>query len=137
MKMTHQLMEMNNKNLREFGIVTGIIVVVLFGLLLPWLLDSTYPMWPWYMLAILAAIAVVVPMALKPVYKIWMRFGLIMGWINTRIILGIVFYVLFTPIALFLKLIGKDPMQRKLDINVKSYRIESKSSPREQMEKPF
>ena len=131
------MMEINKKSLREFGIVTGAIVAVLFGLLLPWLLSKAYPLWPWYVLAVLAGVAVILPMALKPVYKVWMRFGLVMGWINTRIILGIVFYFMFTPIALILKLLGKDPMHRKLDAKLQSYRIESKRSPREYMEKPF
>ena len=134
--MIHQMMEINKKSLREFGIVTGAIVAVLFGLLLPWLLSKAYPLWPWYVLAVLAGVAVILPMALKPVYKVWMRFGLVMGWINTRIILGIVFYFMFTPIALILKLLGKDPMHRKLDAKLQSYRIESKRSPREYMEKP-
>jgi len=135
--MTQQMMEMDKKSLREFGIVTGIIVVVLFGLLLPWLFSSSYPLWPWYVLAVLAGIAVVLPMALSPVYKVWMRFGLVMGWINTRLILGLIFYILFTPIAIILKILGKDPMLRKLDAGLQSYRIESKLSPRENMEKPF
>ena len=135
--MTHQMMEINKKSLREFGIVTGAIVVGLFGLLLPWLLDIAYPLWPWYVLAVLGGVAVIMPMALGPVYKVWMRFGLVMGWINTRIILGVVFYFLFAPVAVLLKLLGKDPMHRKLDAKLQTYRINSKHSPREQMEKPF
>ena len=135
--MTQQMMKMDKKSLREFGFVTGIIVVLLFGLLLPWLFSSSYPLWPWYILAVLAGVALVMPMALSPVYKVWMRFGLVMGWINTRLILGIIFYILFTPIAMILKILGKDPMLRKLDAGLQSYRIESKSSPREHMEKPF
>lgn len=135
--MTQQIMEMDKKSLREFGFVTGIIVVCLFGLLLPWLFSKDYPIWPWYVLAVLAGIALVIPVALSPVYKVWMRFGLVMGWINTRLILGIIFYIIFTPVAFLLKLLGKDPMHRKLDAKIQSYRVESKSSPREHMEKPF
>ena len=138
MTMTHQMMEINKKGLREFGVVTGAIVVGLFGLLLPWLLNSaSFPLWPWYIFAALASVAIVMPMALKPVYIVWMRFGMVMGWINTRLILGIIFYIMFTPIALILKLLGKDPMRRKLYDNLVSYRIESKHSPRDHMENPF
>lgn len=136
MAMDEQI-QMNKKELREFGFVTGVIVAGLFGLLLPWLLSKPYPLWPWYVLAVLVGLALVMPTALRPVYKTWMRFGAIMGWINTRIILGVVFYILFTPISMLLKVIGKDPMHRHLDNKLKSYRVASKHSPREQMEKPF
>lgn len=135
--MTHEVKEMDKKDLREFGLVTGAIVAGLFGLILPWLLNKPYPLWPWYVLAVLAGLALLLPTALGPVYKLWMRFGAVMGWINTRIILGVVFYTLFTPISLLLKLMGKDPMQRQLDHKLTSYRVVSKRNPREQMEKPF
>lgn len=135
--MTHKIMEMDKKSLREFGIITGSIVAVLFGLLLPWLFGFNYPLWPWYVLAVLAGVALVIPMALNPVYKVWMRFGLVMAWINTRIILGVVFYFVFAPVAVLLKLLGKDPMRRKLDAKIQSYRITSKHNPSNQMEKPF
>ena len=101
--MTHQFTEINKKSLREFGIITGAIVAGLFGLLLPWLLGNAFPLWPWYVFAVLSGVALVLPMALKPVYKVWMRFGMVMGWINTRLILGIIFYTMFTPVALVLK----------------------------------
>jgi hypothetical protein len=130
-------MELNNKGLREFGFVTGSIVAILFGLFVPWLFNKEYPLWPWYIFAILALVAVVLPAALKPVYNVWMRFGMVMGWINTRLILGVVFYIMFTPVAMILKILGKDPMHRKLDDNMQSYRIISRTATRENMEKPF
>lgn len=135
--MTHQIIEMDKKGLREFGFITGAIVAALFGLLVPWLFDNSYPLWPWYIFAALVSVALIMPIALNPVYKIWMRFGLVMGWINTRIILGAVFYTMFTPIAIVFKLIGKDLLNCKLDKNIKSYRIESKINSREHMENPF
>ena len=135
--MAQPVLETDKKGLREFGIVTGAIVAGLFGLLLPWLLDRSYPMWPWYVLLVMTLVGMVAPVALRPVYKVWMRFGLVMGWLNTRLILGLVFYSMFTPVAVILKLLGKDSMRRKPDRQLKTYRVASKSSPREQMEKPF
>ena len=44
-----------------------------------------------------------------------MKFGNVMNWINTRLILGVMFYGIFLPIGLCMRLFGKDPMQRTLD----------------------
>ena len=83
MTMTHDTKEMSRKELREFGLITGAIVAGLFGLLLPWLIGHALPLWPWYVFAVLAAIAIVVPVALKPVYRVWMAFGLLPHMIRT------------------------------------------------------
>jgi len=53
------------------------------------------------------------PKSLKPVYIIWMHFAFILAWINTRIILIIMFYVILTPIGLFMRLFRKDLLERK------------------------
>jgi multisubunit Na+/H+ antiporter MnhG subunit len=52
------------------------------------------------------------PIALKPVYIIWMRLAFILGWVNTRIILILMFYLIFTPVGLFMRLFGIDPLER-------------------------
>ena len=46
-------------------------------------------------------------------YKIWMKIGHILGWINSRIILGMVFILVLQPIALIMKFFGYDPLRRK------------------------
>lgn len=52
---------------------------------------------------------------LKAIYKGWMKFARALGWVNTRIILSLVYFLIFTPIALFFKLIGKDPMSMRFE----------------------
>ena len=135
--MIEQIEKLDKHGLRKFGLVTGSIVIVLFGLLLPLLFGFGYPLWPWYLGGILAAVALVVPVALNPVYHGWMRFGAVLGWINTRLILGIVFYVIFTPVALILKLIRHDPMKRKFEKDPGSYRKLSHNQSKEHMENPY
>ena len=51
---------------------------------------------------------------LLPINKLWMRFGLMLGMIVSPIILGIIFFGMFTPIALFLRLIGRDELRLRL-----------------------
>ncbi len=135
--MNQHSIELNKKNLREFGLISGAIVAVLFGLFIPWLFNKPWPLWPWYITGVLAVLALLLPMVLVPVYKIWMKFGLVMGFINTRIILGIVFYLVFTPVAFILKILRKDPMQRKLKKDSQSYRVKSIDNDINHMENPY
>lgn len=52
---------------------------------------------------------------LLPLNKIWMRFGLLLGMLISPIILGIIFFGLFTPIAIFIRSIGRDELRLKLN----------------------
>ena len=53
-----------------------------------------------------------------------MRFGLLLSRITTPLIMGVVFFLLITPVALILKVLRKDAMKRRLD-DSESYRIDS------------
>ena len=55
----------------------------------------------------------ILPVFLKPVYIAWMRLAFILGWVNTRIILVILFYLIFTPAGLLMRLFGIDPLEIK------------------------
>lgn len=133
----HSIPKLDKKGLRDFGLIFGAIVAVIFGLIFPWF-KGEYPLWPWIIAGIFWAWALIAPTTLNPVYQIWMRFGLILGWIETRIILGLVFYGLIMPMGLIMRLIlNRDPMHRSLDTTVKTYRVQSQKRLRESMEKPF
>jgi hypothetical protein len=134
---THTIPELDRKGLREFGLVTGGIVAVLFGLFFPWLLDRPIPRWPWVIFGVLAVMGLAVPMALGPVYRTWMKFGLLMSKVMTPLIMGIVFFLTVTPMALLMRLLGKDYMARKLDRSAASYRVPSSATPPKRLEKPF
>ena len=51
---------------------------------------------------------------LLPLNKLWMRFGLLLGMIVSPIVLGVIFFGLFTPIAFFMRLSGRDELRLKL-----------------------
>lgn len=55
-----------------------------------------------------AALGILTPRLLTPLYKAWMQFGHVLGWINARIILGAIFFVVVTPTALIMKLLRKN-----------------------------
>ncbi|MCH9031353.1 MAG: hypothetical protein IIB00_03735 [candidate division Zixibacteria bacterium] len=69
------------------------------------------------------------PEALRPIYYIWMTLGLILGWINLRIIMGLILLLIFTPVRLIQLIIGRDVLHRKLDSNKDSYFVRPKSRP--------
>jgi hypothetical protein len=133
----HNIPELDRKGLREFGLTTGTAVVVIFGLFFPWLLGLSWPIWPWAIAAPLWLLAIAHPPWLRLVYRGWMRFGLVASRVMTPLVLGIVFFVMISPMAMVRRLMGKDPMQRTLDPNQDSYRVKSTKSPREKLERPF
>lgn len=121
--MTEKKSPVNAKELRSFGVVFGIIFALLFGLILPWLFGKPLPLWPWFVFITTVSLAIIYPLSLKSFYNIWMWFGGIMGWVNTRLVLGVVFYFIFAPFGLVMKLFGKDLLSLKLDKQLKSYKI--------------
>lgn len=129
--------ELGVKGLREFGLTTGGIVAVLFGLFFPWALDKAIPIWPWVIVTVLWTWALIAPASLNPVYRGWMRFGLLLSSIMTPLIMGILFYLLFSPVALVMRIIGRDPLHRRFDENAVSYRVNSDKPAREDLERPF
>ena len=56
--------------------------------------------------------------ALLPLNKLWMRFGLLLGMIVSPIVLGIIFFGLFTPIAILMRLSGRDELRLKFSPKV-------------------
>ncbi|MBL3599377.1 MAG: APC family permease [gamma proteobacterium endosymbiont of Lamellibrachia anaximandri] len=134
--MEHTIPELDKKGLREFGLVTGGIIAVIFGLFFPWLLDISIPLWPWVLAGILAVWALLAPNSLGPVYMVWMMFGLMMSKITTPLILGIIFFLVFFPAGLIMRLFN-DPMRRKYDADAKSYRIDSHTPDKKSLENPY
>ena len=58
---------------------------------------------------------------LKPVYTGWMKLAFILSWFNTRLILFLMFYLIFTPIGFIMRLFGMDQLERKLEKQKVSY----------------
>ena len=124
-------------DLRSFGLIFGGIVAVLFGLLLPWIFEHGYPLWPWYFGAVFFAIAIILPIILKPIYFIWMYFGLAMSKITTPLIMGLAFFLVIFPIGLLMRIFRSDPLGLRIDPTLKTYRSESEKITKENLERPF
>ena len=98
--------KITKEEIRKFGIVIGIILLII-GVILLWKRNIYYPI-----LMIMGIFLFVgglsIPIILKPIYIIWMIFATIMGWLMTRFILSLLFYGLITPISLIARLVGKN-----------------------------
>lgn len=134
--MTKAAAQMSPSELRKFGLVTGLLLIVFFDGLIPWIWGIALPLWPLIVAAVLGLLALVFPKGLAPIYRVWMAFANVLGWINTRIILSLIFFLVFLPVGLVVRALS-DPMRRKLDGSVDSYRIPSNAPKPENMERPF
>jgi hypothetical protein len=133
----HDIPELDGAGLRRFALATAAIVAALFGVLLPWLGGFGWPRWPWGLAAVLVLWGLIRPTSLRPVYRGWMRFGQLASRIMTPLVLGLVFFGLFMPIGIIMRLRGHDPMRRKLDPAAQSYRVPSRPAPSDSLDKPY
>jgi len=129
--------DVSEKELRQFSISTGIVVALLFGCLIPWMLET--PVKSNVLMFALGWIVwgITLPKTLTLIYKGWMRFGMMMNKITTPLILSIIYFLLIFPAGLIMRLSGNDPLSRKLNKTAKSYRIKSIKDNIENLRKPF
>lgn len=124
-------------DLRRFGMTIGAAVSVFPGMALPWLLQRAYPTWPWITGALLVTAATVTPSALRAIYTPMMWLSQLLGRLTSVLLAGVVFFLCMTPIAWVMRLTQNDPMRRRLDRSVESYRVSSRDSHPSEMERPF
>ena len=129
--------EVTPKELRQFALVFGGIVIVIFGLVFPFLFSLQTGIWPYLVAAAVVFPGLVAPILLKGFYYQWIKFGNILGWINSRIILTLVFYVLFFPMGIIFSLFGWDPLRRKRYTDRESYRQMVEDREPDHMERPY
>ena len=106
-------------DLRNFGITVSIILLIISGFLF-WKEKESYQIFSGIGI-ILSLIAIAIPSVLKPVYWMWMIFGIILGWFMTRVILSLLFYVVFTSIGLTSRVFGKQFLELRWDKSKESY----------------
>lgn len=125
------------RELRDFGLLLGAIFAGLFGVALPLIKHRPFQLWPWIALVLLSAPALFWPPALRPLHFVWIRLGHVLGWINQRIVLTVLFYAVLMPTGLIMRVMGRDPMARRFDRETPTYRVESRQASARSMEHPF
>lgn len=115
--------KIDNQKLREFGLLIGIGLPLVFGWFLPLIFDHEFRLWTLKISIPFFIIGQIKPSLLFYPYKIWMIIGNSLGWINSRIILGTIFVIILLPISLIMKISGYDPLGLRKN-NLKTYRKE-------------
>lgn len=110
------------RQLREFGLVVGGLILLLFSWLLPALHGHPPAIWPIWLGLPLVLLGLIAPRSLRQPYRAWMALGHALGWVNGRIVLGLVYWLVLQPIALVMRLCGHDPLRRRWDAQASTYR---------------
>ena len=105
--------------IRQFGFIIGIVLITI----------ATSFFWfgkrgseVFLALGILMAVTgFAFPSILRLIYVPWMSFAAVLGWLMTRVILCLLFYLVLTPIGLFSRLFGKRFLELRLDVSKQSY----------------
>ena len=103
----------STKQLREFGLLIGFGFPILIGWLLPSLSGYGFRAWTLWIGGPGLILGLTAPRLLHYPYKGWMALGHALGWVNSHIILGLVFIVVLQPIAYAMRLTGYDPLRRR------------------------
>jgi polyferredoxin len=129
-------MEITKRTLRQFGLMIGGIFLVIGIWPFVWRYEDLR-IWAVVLGSLLSIAGLVVPGTLKHIYQGWMWVGHVMGWVNTRIILGILFYGIVTPMGLFMKLTGRDSMRRRYEPEAQTYRVIRQPRPASHLKNMF
>jgi hypothetical protein len=124
------------KQYRNFGLMVGGI----FAAIGVWPLlvrGEGLRLWAVALGVLLIGPALVIPRSLGPVYRVWMILGHALGWVNTRIVLGLIFFGLITPMGLVRRLAGKDSMRRNYEKGSDTYRVLRNPRPGSHMLRQF
>ncbi|SMC76466.1 hypothetical protein SAMN02746065_109137 [Desulfocicer vacuolatum DSM 3385] len=110
---------LTRRDYRHFAFLMALFVLILFGVLWPLLRGGVILMkaWPWVVAGLLVCWGMVWPEGLRFIHAPWMAVGRVLGILNTTVILTLVFYLFITPMAIVLKVLGKDTMERTFKRN--------------------
>jgi len=114
--------EGDRKQLRSFGLLVGGIFAAI-GLAPAIGRGGSPRLWALVLGAGLVLPALFIPGSLRPVRRLWMVLGDALGWVNTRLVLGAIFFGLITPMGLIMRLSRKDPLRRTFDAEAETYRV--------------
>ena len=118
---------------KSFGIVF-FVVFLLIGLF-PLINDQEIKVWSLLASLIFLILGLINSKILTPLNKIWFKFGILLGKIVSPIVMGLIFFLVVTPIAIFMKILKKDLLNLRYN-NDKSYWIE-KNEPKNKMKNQF
>jgi len=127
---------MSDKELKDFGLLMAWAFPLFIGVIAPWILGLGLQWWTLWVSFCFVSLSFISPKLIYIPYKTWMFIGGIIGFINTRVILGVTFYLLIFPIGIILRIFDK--LQYKEQKNSYSnYVKRTDKLTKEQLENPF
>jgi hypothetical protein len=126
----------NTAALKSFGLLMTWAFPLFIGIIAPWLINLPPQWWTLWVSVFFISLALVAPKLLYWPYKVWMFVAGIIGFINTRLLLGATFYLLIFPIGLVLKLTKKLQF-KKTHRQPSNYVVRSDTITKTQLEQPF
>ena len=118
---------------KSFGIV--FFVVFLLIAIYPLINNGELRIWSLVVAIIFLILGLINSKVLTPLNKLWFKFGLLLGKVVSPLIMGIIFFLVVTPTAFIMRIIGKDLLNLKFN-NKKTYWIE-KTGPKSKMKNQF
>ncbi len=125
------LMKLNNqpsiRELRQFACLWGPGFCLVLGIILSWQSGiGRGVMALWVCALLLAAVGYVAPIAVRPVFRVLNYLAFPIGWCVSHLVLVVIYYGVFTPVGLIMRLAGRDPLERTFDNTVTTYWIKRK-----------
>jgi hypothetical protein len=127
----------DRRELRHFGLGLAVLLVLIFWGLLPWLWGYERPAWPLAAGAVVAAAALGWPLAIYPLYRALLPVSRVIGFVNTWLLLGAVFFGILLPVGWVLRRLGRLQYHTRFDPQASSYRIEVAPDHAVRLEEPF
>lgn len=128
----------HSDELKSFALTMSWAFPVVFGGFLPWLFSYNWQLWPFIISILLMSLYMLKPSLIFYPFKFWSIVGGVMGWVNTRIILGLSFYILIAPLGIVLRFVGKLQYKSKMQTNATSNYVKPEAeSNKKNLENPF
>ena len=109
------------KKLVEFGLLIGFGTPLFIGWLIPLIYGHSFRVFSIYISIPILLTTLFKPSLLRFPYRAWMKLGDTLGWVNSHIILGLIFICILQPTGFIMKFFGHDPLRKKFN-EKKSYR---------------
>lgn len=128
----------DTKALKEFALTMSWAFPAVFSGLLPWLFDYAIHLWPFYITALMMSLYFAAPKLIYYPFRVWAVIGGVIGWVNTRLILGLSFYLLIAPIGIVMRALGKLQYRKKMPSYATSNYVKREAkSDKQSLEYPF
>ena len=122
-------------DLKRFARSFSCMVVIVFGLILPWMFGQDFPVWPWVAGFFLLVWGEFLPGTLQRFHYLWHKLGYLLSRITSPVLLGSVYFLVLTPVAIAKRQFGSSRFRTECEADLKTYREVCQSD--HHMEDPF